>query len=204
MNRLIFTVLAGALLAATCARADGLSDNQQFLRTLREQSAARQQMTFVPSQQGPGMPAGEDMQWIENMQQRMQSRIAPGSQARPDALYFLSFSIPEEGLKLMVPEAKRLHIPALVNGLIDNNFRKTVQAVFRLTRDKNAGGVQIDPVQFERYDIRAVPALVVTCEAGYDRLSGNLKLKEALARIAAEGECRDTARRLLHDAGEGE
>lgn len=204
MNRLNYTVLAGALLSAACVRADGLSDNQQFLHALREQSAARQQMTFDPSPDGPERPSGADQQWIENLQRRVQSRIAPDSQARPDALYFLSFSIPESGLKLMVPEAKRLHIAALVNGLIENNFRKTAEAVFRLSRDGQNGGVQIDPVQFERYNIRAVPALVVTCEAGYDRLSGNLKLKEALARIAEEGECRDTARKLLRNAGEGE
>lgn len=204
MNRLNFTVLAGALMAAACAQADSLSDNQQFLHGLREQSAARQQMTFAPSPDGPQRSSGADQQWIENMQRRVQSRIAPDSQARPDALYFLSFSIPEAGLKLLVPEAKRLHIPALVSGLIDNNFRKTAEAVFRLSRDGHNGGVQIDPVQFERYSIRAVPALVVTCDAGYDRLSGNLKLKEGLARIAADGECRDTARRLLRAAGEGE
>lgn len=204
MNRLTFTVLAGALLSAAGARADGLSDNRQFLHALREQSAARQQMTFDPSPDGPERPSGADQQWIENVQRRVQSRIAPDSQARPDALYFLSFSIPEAGLKLMVPEAKRLNIPALVNGLIDNNFRKTAEAVFRLSREGENGGVQIDPVQFARYNIRAVPALVVTCDTGYDRLSGNLMLKEALARIAAEGECRDTARKLLRDAGEDE
>ncbi|HFQ9141203.1 TPA: type-F conjugative transfer system pilin assembly protein TrbC [Enterobacter cancerogenus] len=81
--------------------------------------------------------------------------------------------------------------------IINNDFHETVQVLFELIWTENAGGVQIDPLLFERYDISAVPALVVTCEAGYDRLTGNLRIKEALARIAEEGECRDVARQFL-------
>lgn len=197
MNRLILTVLTGALMTAACAQADSLRDNRQFLDSLRAQNAGRQQMSLPPVT--AGAPSAADREWINNLQRRLQSRMAPESRPRPEALYFLSFSIPEVGLKLMVPEAKRLHIPALINGLIDNNFRKTVQAVFRLTRDNDEGGVQIDPEPFERYGIRAVPALVVTCEHGYDRVTGNLKLTEALARIAREGDCAQTARKLLEE-----
>lgn len=36
----------------------------------------------------------------------------------------------------MLPEVRALGIPALVNGLIDNDFRKTAEAVFRITREK--------------------------------------------------------------------
>lgn len=36
MNLKIFTVLAGALLAAACVQADGLTDEQQLFRALRE------------------------------------------------------------------------------------------------------------------------------------------------------------------------
>lgn len=207
MNLKIFTVLISALLAAACVQADGLTDEQQLFRTLREQSAAIRQLP----QNAATMPdvnallqdklSGADRQWIGDMQRRVQSSVAPDSEARPDALYFLSFSIPEEGLKQMVPAATRFHIPALINGLVDNNFRKTVESVFRLARENNQGGVQIDPRQFSKYGITTVPALVVTCDAGYDRLTGNLKLKEALERIAAEGDCADTAKKLLKEGG---
>ncbi|HEC2564910.1 type-F conjugative transfer system pilin assembly protein TrbC [Raoultella ornithinolytica] len=205
MNSKTFTVLVGALMVAVCAQADGLTDEQQLFRALREQSAAIRQLPRNPAT----MPdintllqdklPGADRQWISDMQRRVQSSVAPGSEARPDALYFLSFSIPEEGLKQMVPAATRFHIPALINGLVDNNFRKTVELVFRLARENNQGGVQIDPRQFSKYGITTVPALVVICDAGYDRLTGNLKLKEALERIAAEGDCADTAKKLLQE-----
>lgn len=207
MNKLMLTALFGALMTAACAQADGLTDEQQLFRALREQSAAIRQHP----QDTAAMPdvntllqdklSGADRQWIGDMQRRVQSAVSPDREARPDALYFLSFSIPEDGLKQMVPAATRFHIPTLINGLVDNNFRKTVEAVFRLARENNQGGVQIDPRQFSKYGITTVPALVVTCDAGYDRLTGNLKLKEALERIAAEGDCADTAKKLLKEGG---
>ncbi|WP_406564982.1 type-F conjugative transfer system pilin assembly protein TrbC [Klebsiella aerogenes] len=201
----MLTALFGVLTAAACAQADGLTDEQQLFRALREQSASIRQHP----QGTASMPdvntllqdklSGVDRQWIGDMQRRVQYSVSPDSEVRPDALYFLSFSIPEDGLKQMVPAATRFHIPALINGLVDNNFRKTVEAVFRLARENNQGGVQIDPRQFSKYGITTVPALVVTCDAGYDRLTGNLKLKETLERIAAEGDCADTAKKLLKE-----
>ncbi|KGT87923.1 TrbC protein [Erwinia typographi] len=205
MNKRMLTALFGALMAAACAQADGLTDDQQLFRALREQSAAIRQH---PQDTAP-VPdvntllqdrlSGADRQWMGDMQRRVQSAVAPDSEVRPDALYFLSFSIPEDGLKQMVPAATRFHIPALINGLVDNNFRKTVEAVFRLARENNQGGGQIDPRQFSKYGITTVPALVVTCDAGYDRITGNMKLKEALERIAAEGDCAETAKKLLKE-----
>lgn len=199
MNGLTFNVLAITLMASTGLAADPLADNQQFLRTLREQSAARQQL---PAALLPGSPTTpeldkENKQWMEHTKRQ----LIPVDRARSDALYFLSFSIPEEGLKHMVQDAARCHIPTLINGLIENNFRKTVQMVFRLTRESAQGGIQIDPVQFARYKIDTVPTLIVTCEQGYDRISGNLSLKAALERVAAEGQCQVTATRLLKEAG---
>ena len=59
--------------------------------------------------------------------------------------------LPEDGLIRMLPEARALGIPALVNGLIDNDFRKTAEAVFRITREKNTGGVQITGTMLAQY-----------------------------------------------------
>ena len=100
----------------------------------------------------------------------------------------------------MLPEARALGIPALVNGLIDNDFRKTAEAVFRITREKNTGGVQIGPTQFAKYGITSVPALVVTCGERYDLICGNIRLKAALERVAQEGECAPVAEAILRES----
>ena len=72
MNLKIFTVLVGALLAAASVQADGLTDEQQLFRALREQSAAIRQLP----QNAATLPdvnallqdklSGADRQWICN------------------------------------------------------------------------------------------------------------------------------------------
>lgn len=200
MKTLTLTVLAAALLASACAQATPVTDNQQFMRTLREQSAARQQQAVSPLPAPGGRVPAQDEQWMRDVQQRLASRVAPDAKPQPRALYFVSFSIPEDGLKLMLPEAEKWGIPPLINGLIDNDFRKTVAAIFRLVRDNPQGGVQIDPRQFTRYGIKAVPALVVVCGDKHDTITGNIRLKAALERVASEGDCADVARKMLQEA----
>lgn len=200
MKTLTLTVLAAALLASACAQATPVTDNQRFMRTLREQSAARQQQAVSPLPAPGGRVPAQDEQWMRDVQQRLASRVAPDAKPQPRALYFVSFSIPEDGLKLMLPEAEKWGIPPLINGLIDNDFRKTVAAIFRLVRDNPQGGVQIDPRQFTRYGIKAVPALVVVCGDKHDTITGNIRLKAALERVASEGDCADVAREMLQEA----
>lgn len=180
MKNLIVILLSVGLLTATCAQALSLDKSLRLPHPIPQARALRSPVVFSPNATVAGNPF----------------RPAAEGDAR-QILYFLSFSVPRDGLKLMIAQASYLHVPVLVNGLINNDFHETVRVLFELIRTENAGGVQIDPLLFERYDISAVPALVVTCEAGYDRLTGNLRIKEALARIAEEGECRDVARQFL-------
>jgi type-F conjugative transfer system pilin assembly protein TrbC len=57
--------------------------------------------------------------------------------------------------------------------------------------------VQIDPTTFRKYNITAVPVLIVACgNQGdkVDRLQGDLTLHQALKRVAEEGDCAQTAK----------
>lgn len=120
----------------------------------------------------------------------------------PQAIYFVSFSMPPEGMKALIRDAARLRIPATLRGLVNNNFRQTANAVLALVKDDNKGGVQIDPTAFKTYGITAVPALVVTCPGHFDRVLGNIALPQALKKVAENGECSSTAKKLLKAAGE--
>lgn len=136
----------------------------------------------------------------------LQAQIAAGQPANdrpestPPAVYFVSFSIPPEGLKPMLADARRFGIPATIRGLIDNDFRKTASAMFDLAKEDKTLGVQIEPTLYQRYDIRAVPALVVTCPGHFDVIRGSLPLADALKSVAERGECADTARQLMEQA----
>ncbi|WP_416414465.1 type-F conjugative transfer system pilin assembly protein TrbC [Pantoea sp. App145] len=138
---------------------------------------------------------------------RMQNEIAASqaqdnsaSRSTPKAVYFVSLSIPEEGLLPMLQDARHFGIPATLRGLLDNDFRKTASAIFELSKKDRQAGVQIDPTLYEQYGIKAVPALVVTCGSRFDVLYGSLPVKQALEEVKQRGDCAATAVQLLQDA----
>ena len=164
--------------------------------------AQQQQLeAFKKSLQGQDFSLPVDQQtqvtqFQDSIAQQMTPETRP-AQAKAEAIYFVSFSIPKEGLTLMISEARRFGIPATIRGLLDNDFRKTASALFAMSKDRKDIGVQIDPELFKQYNIRAVPALVVTCGNHYDVISGNILIKAALGEIARSGDCRAIARKLL-------
>lgn len=197
-----FFFLCASLMLAPTSHA--LTDDQQFLEQLRDQSAALLDQSLPPDGFKPPEISAKDKAWIDSLlakQQQAQQQVADAAKAQAAQetpfIYFVSFSIPEAGLKQMVPEATQLGIPTLINGLIDNDFRKTATAVFELTKDSGEGGVQIDPKTFAQYGITQVPALVVRCEQGFDVMYGNIRLVSAIERIANSGDCHEVARDWL-------
>ncbi|EOZ95409.1 putative type-F conjugative transfer system pilin assembly protein TrbC [Klebsiella pneumoniae 540_1460] len=107
-----------------------------------------------------------DRQFIDNLVS--QQKAANQEKPAEGALYFVSFSIPEEGLKRMLHETRQYGIPATLRGLVNNDMRTTTDAVLQLVKDGVTDGVQIDPTLYTQYGIRSVPSLVVRCQAGYD------------------------------------
>ena len=122
----------------------------------------------------------------------------PQGKPTPQAFYFVSFSIPEEGLKRLILDADAFGIPATLRGMEKGDMRETANAVLRLVNEDKRGGVQIDPKSFGTYGINAVP-----CTCCYMQrpirppLPGNLALREALTKIAESGDCADTAKAIL-------
>lgn len=182
------------------AWADRVADNQQFIESLRDKSDALRQQ--APPDGMPVLDANRpnlNQPWIDSLKRQQQRQLAGQEKPQPKALYFVSFSIPEEGLMRTLPEAQRLGIPAVVNGLKNNDMRQTAETVFRLVREENNGGVQVDPTQFARFGITAVPSLVVVCGDKHDVIRGTLRIKAALEKVADRGECADVAKVLLQE-----
>lgn len=194
-------------------------DDQAFLETLREQqssvvaSQSESERPDLPPASIPTPPlaaqvngiSAKNQVWINDIlakqkQSQQEARNEAQAKAQQDSpfVYFVSFSIPEAALKQMLPEANRLNIPSVINGLIDNDFRKTASTVFELTKDSGDGGVQVDPNVFAQYGITQVPALVLRCEQGFDVLYGNVHLRSAIERMATSGDCQQVAQQWLH------
>lgn len=196
---LIFTLL-GMLIcpayAAGPAQTD-LAHAQQFIDGLiaNPPGNAHLQAASELGQQSSGQMNNTDSQWAQSLARQQQA--AAGAKPVPQALYFVSFSIPQTGLKRLILDADRFGIPATLRGMVNNDMRQTANAVLQLVNEDQRGGVQIDPQAFRRYGINAVPALVVTCGETYDRIAGNLALQQALTKVAESGECADTAKAIL-------
>ncbi|MEO8402132.1 MAG: type-F conjugative transfer system pilin assembly protein TrbC [Gammaproteobacteria bacterium] len=110
-----------------------------------------------------------------------------------NVIIFVSFSMPEESLKEWIREAKIMHAPVVIRGLLNNSFKDTVNKISFLTKE-NHGGVQIDPTLFRKFQVNKVPAVVVfkepscmtnmSCTLDYDILFGDVTLSYALRKIS--------------------
>lgn len=172
-----------------------LKEQESFSQQLREQdNTPLRQMLEQQVRQNP--LSADDARFIGDLKQQQDE----AQQDRPThgALYFVSFAIPQAGLKRMLTEARRYDIPATLRGMVDNDMKTTATAVMALVQDGSASGVAIDPTRFREYGITSVPSLVVYCESGHDVIRGNLRLELALEKVVEKGDCRDEAQRLLN------
>ncbi|WP_253944295.1 type-F conjugative transfer system pilin assembly protein TrbC [Pseudogemmobacter hezensis] len=133
--------------------------------------------------------------------------------AETRAILFASFSMPAASLRQMMQEATDHGLTIVFRGFVNNSVFETrakLEEVFG--EDEIGEAFAIDPTLFRRFDIRAVPVLVVlgesldvcetpACEADlpprHDRLSGNIPVETALRLIAAgNGDAAEVARAL--------
>lgn len=101
-------------------------------------------------------------------------------QKTPNAIIFISFSMPDLALKQLITEGKQYHIPVVIRGLYKNSFLETTHEILELVQEKNQGGIAINPLWFREFNIQQVPAFVVKHGSDFDVIYGNISLKQAL------------------------
>ena len=106
-----------------------------------------------------------------------------------ETAYFLSSSLPDKELAILMKAAEAKNIPVYFRGLINDNMDQTAKYMLNLIINYKVRGVQIDPVRFERYGVKQVPALVKKCGDRFDIVYGNVALSQALDMINQRGEC---------------
>ena len=154
----------------------------------------------------PNLSIDQNLGFLQKLlhQRRDNRSLRAGGKAAQGAMLFVSFSMPEELLLSLCDEAARLDVPVILKGLVEGDFKKTLDAIGRLQdkahkRHLRFDGLSLDPVWFEQFGIQSVPALVVTesvqgCESqsqcpntGFDVVYGNVHLRRALSVIAEGG-----------------
>lgn len=195
-----------ALLTTGLAQATQHIEDRQFIREQLNLDRQRFQSLQTPDflkQNHPITP--RDQTFIGAQAQQFRQSMHPSERPVDAALIFVSFSMPSDELRQRVQDAAALNIPVVIRGMVNGDMRATANAVAGLVKESNTGGIQIDPTVFRKYDISAVPVLIVACgNQGdrVDRLQGDISLHQALKRVAEGGDCAQTAKMLLGEGAE--
>jgi len=97
-------------------------------------------------------------------------RYRGAAQARlsASAMVFASFGMPAGALRRLLADAGRAGIPVLLRGFPGGSIRSAAIAVLQL--EVPASHVQVNPNAFVKYQVLAVPALVLVRADGADQL----------------------------------
>ena len=119
------------------------------------------------------------------------------NQPAPQVIIFISLTMPELSIKQIIQDAARYEIPIVIRGLYRNSFKETMNKIFDLVKDKNKGGILINPRWFKQYEIKSVPVVVVSQANRFDVVYGNVHLKKALEIVAERGDLAAAAKQIL-------
>ncbi|WP_350223666.1 TrbC family F-type conjugative pilus assembly protein [Escherichia coli] len=138
----LLMMLNGAVMASENVNTP---ENRQFLK---QQENLSRQLREKPDHQ---LKAWAEKQVLETPLQRSDNHFldelvrkqqaSQDGKPRQGALYFVSFSIPEEGLKRMLGETRHYGIPATLRGMVNNDLKTTAEAVLSLVKDGATDGV---------------------------------------------------------------
>lgn len=116
---------------------------------------------------------------------------------------FISLGMKESNIKSLVQEAAKYGGVLVIRGLKNNSMQETVSYLIKLLKD-NHEGIIIDPNLFRLYKIDKVPTFVLSrpcigdrCNPEFDKISGNITARFALAQFKAKGALNAVAERLL-------
>lgn len=121
-------------------------------------------------------------------------------------IIFASFSMPQNLLWNYQEQAKLYGARIVIRGLVDNDFKKTVQAM-------GLGGgkimtLDINPILFKDYGIENVPSIVIAGDAASnkpeDKFIGPVSIKYALEESSTNGDQKEFSLAKLKQLSEGE
>lgn len=113
---------------------------------------------------------------------------------------FTSFSLPLESwteFSIFLEKAGGMFV---LQGLPDNSFTSLAKKLSELRKAGIRAEIVLDPESFEKFNIRAVPTLVLSNGKQYDKISGNIKPLSALSYFAESGDCGEIAKQILQQA----
>lgn len=114
----------------------------------------------------------------------------------PQVFAFMSFSIPDATWISLSNELEKVGGIFVLRGLPNQSFRELADKIFVLKEKGVNVPIQLDPQQFQIYQLTSVPTFVVPEGEQFDKVTGNVSLKFALELMAQKGET--SAAKLLY------
>lgn len=109
-----------------------------------------------------------------------------------NAMLFVSLGMPTLALQQYVVQSHQYHIPLILRGLLNNHYPETAKRIFEILHPRNTkpitGGFEIDPLYFRKFQINAVPALVIQENGQYSVIYGNAPIQKLLYLITKKSQ----------------
>lgn len=146
--------------------------------------------------------SAKHQKYIEQLFNQKAAATQKGNVKSADgAVLFVSFSMPTSLIIDLSEQAHQFHIPMVIRGLVNNDFKETLKKLVEIKNEAHKSkrefyGLAIDPIWFEQFHIKKVPALVVTkrdskCELQkicsnqpFQAIYGNSSVKDSLRTIS--------------------
>lgn len=100
-----------------------------------------------------------------------------------ERLLFVSLSMPDNVLIPLLQQADEKQVPVLIRGLVNNDLQQTQQRLKQLMKKTSIQGVSVDPIAFERFDVKRVPTLVIENKNQWYKVAGNVSLQQLMETI---------------------
>jgi type-F conjugative transfer system pilin assembly protein TrbC len=120
-------------------------------------------------------------------------------------LIFVSFSMPKSLLWSYQEQARLYGARIVIRGLVDNDFKKTVQAMD--LGDGKIMTLDVNPMLFKDYDITKVPSIIIAgveeSSQAEDKFIGIISLSYALEESSTTGHQKEFSSKILKRIKEG-
>lgn len=146
------------------------SQNQQYISQISTESVQQENITKINNAKIsvsslPNIDVSEFKPHkinIEELIKQNQVNMAK-SENKGDVALFLSFKgIEQDDILLYCRQATKYNIPIVLRGFINNSFKETMSYVKKLRELFPTVSILVDPPAYDKYNISAVPALVVS------------------------------------------
>lgn len=128
-----------------------------------------------------------------------QADLVERFQSKARLRVFVSSSMGRNLLRHYVKEAKKYGATLVFRGLPNGSWLELASLVTAITNSNESEiEMQIDDEIFERFNIKEVPAVVLSLGSKFDKVSGNIGIRAALELMKKEGELKQGALALLN------